>query len=126
MGLMSGPRRERRAHGGATRRASPPANRWDTARSVWPGEWRRKRARSDVAVTGIADHREALDELRDSRMQRHLRLVAGRLDLFVRHDVVALVRILADRRFQNDEVGHLLPDGVAQLHLGDVRVGQAD
>src|SRR5262245_33477969 len=61
--------------------------------------------RSDVAVLRVADHSEALDEFGDPHVEHVLRPPAGRLDLGVGDDVVALVRVLADRGFERHEAG---------------------
>src|SRR5487761_1884281 len=63
------------------------------------------------------DHAIALDELADAIIERISRRVAGGLDLGVGDDVVALVGILADRRFQIDEFRKLRLDARAEFGL---------
>src|SRR5258708_1832921 len=59
---------------------------------------------SDVGVDVVAQHREALGELDDAGIETERRAEAHRLDLLVRHDVVALVGILALLALEHVEV----------------------
>jgi hypothetical protein len=75
---------------------------------------------------GIADHRESLDQLSDTVVERKRRAIAGPFNFFVRHDVVTLVGILADVGIVDDELGDVRRDPIAQLALRDIGVRQAD
>ena len=76
--------------------------------------WWSWQASSDVAVQRVLHHREALDEFGDAGVQAHRSLEPGALDLLVRHDVVALVRVFADRRIEEHELRQLLLDALAK------------
>ena len=61
-------------------------------------------ARLDIAVNPVADHPVALDQLANAVIEAVRRSVAGRLDARVRYDIIALVGVFADRRFEILEV----------------------
>src|SRR5216110_542773 len=91
----------------------------------------RYRGSLNVTKSAPRHHAVALDQLRDAVIDRVTRPKSGPFDLLVRDDVVALVRVLADRRLDKIEIGHLQLDalaelGLRQVRLGLVRVGQAD
>src|SRR5882672_8245755 len=81
---------------------------------------------SHVPVARVADHGVALYQFTDAGIERNARLVAGRLNLGVGHDVVTLVGILADGRFDERKLGNLLLDDLAQLLLRDVGFRQSN
>src|SRR5690349_10426267 len=86
-----------------------------------------KAARSlDVREARVPEDRVALDQLADPALEAPLGLEPGGAEALVRHDVVALVRVLADRRLEVDEARHELLDRLAELELGEVRFIQAD
>src|SRR5688572_19194310 len=83
-------------------------------------------ARSDVAVYRVAQDCEPLTKLDDSVVERVLWPVAGRQNLGVRDDVIALVGVLANWRLEVGKLRHVALDPLAQLDLGEVRVVEAD
>ena len=76
---------------------------------TWPGTGRGGPP-SEIGERVPPDDLVALDQFGNRRLQGDLRLEARRLDLGVAHDVVALVRVLADGRLDDVEVRHLLLD----------------
>src|ERR1700737_1307366 len=70
-----------------------------------------------VSIDAVPDHPVALDKLADAGVEGVEGPIARRLDLGVGDDVIALVRILADRRLDVDEAGDLRLDPLAELCL---------
>src|SRR5689334_15449130 len=97
---------------------SPPARMTATGAPMSRG--------SDVAVAAVAQDRVALDQLADAAVEPPLGAEARACEPRVRHDVVALVRVLADRRLDVHEARHVLLDRLAQLDLGEVGLVEAD
>src|ERR1700738_1607562 len=75
-----------------------------------------------IRIYGIADHPEALDQFADAVVKRVFRAISGRFDAGIGDDVVALVRVPADRSLEVDELRHVGLDAFAQLGLGEVGV----
>src|SRR5579862_4463377 len=86
---------------------------------------------SGVAELHRAQHSVAFEQFGDAGVDRMRRAKPGRLDLRVGDDVVALVRVFADRRLDKIEIRHLqlyalAQFGLREIGLGLVGVGQAD
>src|SRR5262252_7631814 len=79
-----------------------------------------------IRVRVATDHPKALDQFTYPIINRVFCAISGRFNAGIGDDVVALVWILADRRFEVNEIGHLGLDALAQLGLGEVGVRKPD
>src|SRR6185436_7317212 len=80
---------------------------------------------SGIAVGVRSENLVGPNQLPDAVVEREAGLVARLLDLLVGDDVVALVRILPDRRLQEREARDVDLDPLAELLLREVGVAQA-
>src|ERR1043165_1005810 len=85
-----------------------------------------KSAWSDVGVKGVAKDSEAFDQLLNAAVKVPFGFEASGGDAGVGDNVVALVRILADGGFEEDETRKMFFDDGAEFELGQVGVVQAD
>src|SRR5262245_44083359 len=102
-----------------TRVPSPPAR---MTAVTWSAERVVPLMRSDIRVNRIAQNSEPLDQFLNAAIEAPFRFETGAGDARVGNNIIALVGILADRRFEVDEFRQMFLDDRAQFELREVRV----